>query len=646
MYNGIVNVSSEKLPGVLKTADTLQIKGLGEKFNEGVGHLMDHSSDRKRFSIKHDSKLLSVPSTQSGSGDYRQLSTESLPEYLHRSRDFSSRQHSYESPHQSFESFSGSLNLKLSSPPLPLPANSPPPPLPANSPPPKHLRKKFRRLSGCGSSSERGNSIEETDRSLGVNRGVSPAIPFTSSRQSSVSSEQDTSTTNNIVTSTGSTAIAKKKRELFSSARSSRSGESNKSSMSEHSKDTVENNRIKKASLSSSGQSLSQEEIISAKNWSLKNMHTKQSSNESLEEMKEEESASDLSSKFKKKRYLLKRQNRLEKSTTGDTSPSISSSTMEKQSDTGYISSSFDNIMKSSPSSPLNYNYPTSLTPPVSTHHNLTMNCLPPPPQMIPPQDNNPGCISPSSNTMFHPPISTNTKSLSCSSISSPIIECHSPSIPTLFTPSLSPPPPSSHFQQFQHQSIKLPHVRVTSDSDNMRMDARSALPPVPNMSLLYPAFEHERRLYKSRSFDHGALFHQHHQHNPNRPLFPTPTYPSSHSGAMPQTTMSSSSTSGINSHSTSNNPPSQPSNLLNPLSGGGGITTGGPSDQFGHCPKAREGPALGCNFCWNTTDINGRILRRKTKYHCPECQANLCIVPCFQSYHEALEKEDRQSQT
>ena len=39
---------------------------------------------------------------------------------------------------------------------------------------------------------------------------------------------------------------------------------------------------------------------------------------------------------------------------------------------------------------------------------------------------------------------------------------------------------------------------------------------------------------------------------------------------------------------------------------------------QFGHCPKAREGPALGCNFCWNTTDSNGRILRRKTKYHCP----------------------------
>ena len=61
---------------------------------------------------------------------------------------------------------------------------------------------------------------------------------------------------------------------------------------------------------------------------------------------------------------------------------------------------------------------------------------------------------------------------------------------------------------------------------------------------------------------------------------------------------------------------------------------------QFGHCPKAREGPALGCNYCWNSTDPNGRILRRKTKYHCPECQANLCIVPCFQAYHEQLEKD------
>ncbi|XP_033354242.1 protein tramtrack, alpha isoform isoform X1 [Bombus vosnesenskii] len=56
---------------------------------------------------------------------------------------------------------------------------------------------------------------------------------------------------------------------------------------------------------------------------------------------------------------------------------------------------------------------------------------------------------------------------------------------------------------------------------------------------------------------------------------------------------------------------------------------------RFGHCPVLRPGPALGCKHCWNTIDAHGRTLRRKTKYHCPECQANLCIVPCFQDYHE-----------
>ncbi|XP_014470174.1 PREDICTED: protein tramtrack, alpha isoform isoform X3 [Dinoponera quadriceps] len=56
---------------------------------------------------------------------------------------------------------------------------------------------------------------------------------------------------------------------------------------------------------------------------------------------------------------------------------------------------------------------------------------------------------------------------------------------------------------------------------------------------------------------------------------------------------------------------------------------------RLGHCPVLREGPPLGCNHCWNTIDAHGRILRRKTKYHCPECQINLCIVPCFQEYHE-----------
>ncbi|XP_058836868.1 longitudinals lacking protein, isoforms J/P/Q/S/Z isoform X2 [Topomyia yanbarensis] len=64
-------------------------------------------------------------------------------------------------------------------------------------------------------------------------------------------------------------------------------------------------------------------------------------------------------------------------------------------------------------------------------------------------------------------------------------------------------------------------------------------------------------------------------------------------------------------------------------------------SQRSSHCPVVREGPALGCNFCWNTIDAHGRILRRKTKYHCPECQTNLCIVPCFQEYHERQSSEN-----
>jgi hypothetical protein len=64
------------------------------------------------------------------------------------------------------------------------------------------------------------------------------------------------------------------------------------------------------------------------------------------------------------------------------------------------------------------------------------------------------------------------------------------------------------------------------------------------------------------------------------------------------------------------------------------------PVQRSGHCPALRPGPALGCNFCWNSVDKCGRILRRKTKYHCPECHINLCIVPCFQEYHERADKK------
>lgn len=70
--------------------------------------------------------------------------------------------------------------------------------------------------------------------------------------------------------------------------------------------------------------------------------------------------------------------------------------------------------------------------------------------------------------------------------------------------------------------------------------------------------------------------------------------------------------------------------------------SSGEPVHRSGHCPALRPGPALGCNFCWNSVDSCGRVLRRKTKYFCPECHINLCIVPCFQEYHEKSDRKKK----
>ncbi|XP_064293086.1 protein tramtrack, beta isoform-like isoform X2 [Plodia interpunctella] len=61
-------------------------------------------------------------------------------------------------------------------------------------------------------------------------------------------------------------------------------------------------------------------------------------------------------------------------------------------------------------------------------------------------------------------------------------------------------------------------------------------------------------------------------------------------------------------------------------------------AQRSAHTPAVRSGPPLRCNFCWNTVDETGRILRRKTQYHCPECRTNLCIVPCFHEYHDGAD--------
>ena len=132
---------------------------------------------------------------------------------------------------------------------------------PPLSPTRMQFRKKFRRMSGCSSGkpatslilaamttflcrhsypgemsenlidfSERGNSVED-DRSPGIMtaRSSPPTIHLSPSRQSSSSTDGGQANTAASAASGNSLSVAKKKRELFS-ARSSRSGGSNKSS--------------------------------------------------------------------------------------------------------------------------------------------------------------------------------------------------------------------------------------------------------------------------------------------------------------------------------------------------------------------------------------------------------------------------------
>ena len=92
MLSSLTNtINNLKIYFIYQTADTLQIKGLGEKYSESVSSFIGSNQGkpnslaagrRAEFESSTSSKLLSVPSHQSG--ESRQLSTESLPEYLHR----------------------------------------------------------------------------------------------------------------------------------------------------------------------------------------------------------------------------------------------------------------------------------------------------------------------------------------------------------------------------------------------------------------------------------------------------------------------------------------------------------------------------------------------------------------------------------
>ena len=225
--------------------------------------------------------------------------------------------------------------------------------------------------------------------------------------------------------------------------------------------------------------------------------------------------------------------------------------------------------------------------------------------------------------------------------------------------PSNTRPPPLAH-------SHKLPSVRVIQEAvDPLSLEESTGN---LNYGLLHPNFR------SSLDYTHHPQpIHQQRSRSNHPPPPPPPLLheqystfgnlvqpPGVHPQAIPPTVTTAASTiygstatippsvsSAISSAPAPLPPPppptsSVPNTTSSILSGIGG--TSAPTEQFGHCPKEREGPALGCNYCWNTTDLNGRILRRKTKYQCPDCQANLCIVPCFQAYHEALEKEKNNS--
>ena len=219
------------------------------------------------------------------------------------------------------------------------------------------------------------------------------------------------------------------------------------------------------------------------------------------------------------------------------------------------------------------------------------------------------------------------------------------PPTPDIYPPVLEPPPPVAH------KIPAVPSVRVIPDAmDPLSLEISGTLDPAPpimggvtppsnnnlNYGLLHANFRSRPDLPHPQQVNpYNVDVQQHLSPPPAQPRLPVP--PSMRSQTPQQMMLGA------------GPPPSGPlAHDYSPASTAGAghssssslYSSATPTEQFGHCPKERDGPALGCNYCWNTTDVNGRILRRKTKYHCPECQANLCIVPCFQAYHEALEKE------
>ncbi|XP_017788066.1 PREDICTED: uncharacterized protein LOC108570685 [Habropoda laboriosa] len=208
-------------------------------------------------------------------------------------------------------------------------------------------------------------------------------------------------------------------------------------------------------------------------------------------------------------------------------------------------------------------------------------------------------------------------------------------------TPSLNLPQTSKTWEETRIASP--PQSILVNQPSLLTVTTSTNLLTVPQPSYLMK--QHSHPLLSSQQHTSGGNYWIHRQHsNPEFPrrttspsivVEPAPvvkTEEESMEEPIPATTMDiAGSTSGLRVKTTelrrSSSSPQTTSRESRESTGG--------DLRLGHCPVLRPGPALGCNHCWNTIDAHGRTLRRKTKYHCPECQANLCIVPCFQEYHE-----------
>lgn len=542
MYHGIVNVSSDKLPAVLKTADTLQIKGL-EKNNELMAPYLSATNPR----------LLNVPQ------ENRQPSTESLPEYLQRSRsDAGCFPHHTLSTESKNLSFDCPLEISKSKRSLsPVDGSSPI----HGSSSATHIRKKFRRRSGENSASA---SMELS--SLDEGRCESPGVKTEGRSGSNLTLEPGQSE-----------HIAKKKRAMFQARKGGSGGSGSKNSCSSEfynsneSKPEKEKDE-KKESSSSQSHSSDREESQSS---SLENNTLQVPSMSQSRTMVRAASASDISShegalstKFKRGRFLKRQQ------------------CQETADDMDY------------PGQPCNLSVPSSSgnqlvkqrsQPTLPSERTISFSNSSSPHHSPPPSDPEP----------YIPPQISKTPDRQPSL--DPL--CGLESVPLLYssTPHLSTRQPLS---TLLHRPT-LPSVRLIPES------------PEPVQEVLVPGINSPSPTHLYPNVSAYEQITQPFQQLERKPL------------------ARSRSTESYVLHSSSNNnqgqlSPSKPNEPQNPA-----------MEQFGHCPKARDGPALSCNFCWNTTDGSGRILRRKTKYHCPECQTNLCIVPCFQQYHESNEGEN-----